>query len=99
MLTPLRRNILVDLGPPISNWESDIIEAPQGWKCLNLIGTLTAVGPKCVTVAREEIGRRVLMRSVVNEESRINPRQAQRYGLPAHWFLLAPEDKLDMTFQ
>ncbi len=96
----MRRNLLIDLGPPISNWKSEIIEAPKSarWKCLNTVGTLIARGPKCQAVTQDEIGKQVLVKSVVNEECRINPDQAQTFGLQPHWYLLCPEDKMDMSW-
>lgn len=94
MLRMMRRNVMVDLGPAVAGWDSDIIVAPDDYTKVNLIGSIIAVGPKCRLFRATDLGKRVAVQAIQDGDRRFSPRQSLDLGLPAHWHVIAFEEKV-----
>lgn len=90
MLKPLRKNVLVDMGPPALL--SEIIEIPDFCQGVGMKGRIVAKGPKCLLPVQE--GTEVLVQRVTDYCRVFDPRYSERIGLKPHWHVLAQEDKL-----
>lgn len=90
MIQPLRKNVLVDMGPPA--FVSDTITVPDNCLCIGMKGTVIAVGPKCMNGLR--IGDRVLVNYVSDGERVFRPRWCEEHGMAPHMHLLIPESKV-----
>lgn len=91
MLKPLRKTVLVDMGPPCAGWDSEIIVCPDEYKKLNNKGTIRALGARVTRLSPGDIGKECIIGLVLDEESRISPRHSADLGLPRHWHVLCPE--------
>lgn len=99
MLQVMRQSVLVDSGQTVNTLGAMLIETPDAYKKLNPFGVIVSVGPKCRLVSMADVGRRVLLGLVRNEEDRIRPAEAKRLGLKPHWHYIAHESKIDMIVE
>ena len=94
----LRSNVLVDCGPTISRWKSDLIVAPDAYKQINAKGKIVSIGSKCSRLSQKDVGREVVIGIIRDENARLPPESAKKLGLPAHWHFIADETKVICAF-
>lgn len=95
MITPLRRNVLVDMGPP--TLLSDIIEIPKICQGIGMKGTVIATGAKCQHGLRP--GDKVLVNRFADAERILSPDYCGKSGMAPHTHVLVPEDKVAATHE
>jgi NADPH:quinone reductase-like Zn-dependent oxidoreductase len=94
MLTPMRRNVLIDMGPP--TLLSDTIVIPDFCQGIGMKGTVVAVGPLCRHPLRP--GQQVIVNKTGDYERVFTPDDsADRFGLARHWHVMPHEDKVAMV--
>lgn len=94
MIKPLRRLVLVDVGPVINALGAKLIETPDCYKRMNSMGRIVNVGSRCRTVTQSDIGKKCILGLIKAEGDRIGPKSAKSMGLKEHWHCLTSETRI-----
>lgn len=99
MLKMLRKNVLVDLGPPANVLGADKIKIPDKYKRIDSRGTILSIGPQCQLLEQSAVGEECFIGINQNSEGRFNPRASEALGLKPHWHFIVPEKLVQVTLE
>lgn len=96
MLKMVRKNVLVDLGPPTNLLGAKLIELPDKYKRINSEGHILGFGPQCRKIGSGSIGKKCVIGINHNPETKLNPQLSKTFGLEPHWHFMVHEDLIEV---
>lgn len=91
MLKMIRKNVLVDLGPPCNVLGANLIEVPDKYKRISSRGKIVSVGHHCQSIEQDAVGKECIIGINHNPESKFNPKTSEKLGLKPHWHFIIHE--------
>jgi len=99
MKKTLRNTVLVDCGKAIDQLGSNLIITPDKYKRMDNIGTIVLVGPKCVLLTKDDVGKKVITGIYGRDDCRFSPKASKEMALKEHWHIRVPEDYIEALLE